>query len=272
MANNCDPHELCGECPEWIFTLADLLMCMMGLFVILWVLKPDASGDPEAMTMEEIRRQEVLRDIQVAFGASMEEQTEVELRLEELLRKLEQIKRSGAGEKGNASAAPRGADGTDPEVTRIREGDFAGVGGRVNFAAGDTTLPEEQKRSLEQVADKIRGYRNIVLVKGHTSPDDLPEGASVEEHMTLSLERAQRTARFLVEAGVSPDILRVQGCGGFEPVRLRAYTEAERRLNRRVEVVATDQLVQSLSDMPSLSPAPTPGAPATPATQPSDGE
>ena len=36
----CDPHEICEECPEWIFTLADLIMCMMGLFVILWVLKP----------------------------------------------------------------------------------------------------------------------------------------------------------------------------------------------------------------------------------------
>ena len=35
----CDPHEICEECPEWIFTLADLIMCMMGLFVLLWVLK-----------------------------------------------------------------------------------------------------------------------------------------------------------------------------------------------------------------------------------------
>src|ERR1700728_4376923 len=32
-------HE-CEECPEWIFTFADLVMLMMGFFVILWVLKP----------------------------------------------------------------------------------------------------------------------------------------------------------------------------------------------------------------------------------------
>ena len=31
----------CEECPEWIFTFADLVMLMMGFFVILWVLKPD---------------------------------------------------------------------------------------------------------------------------------------------------------------------------------------------------------------------------------------
>ena len=40
----------CEECPEWIFTFADLVMLMMGFFVILWVLKPPAgkSGDGES--------------------------------------------------------------------------------------------------------------------------------------------------------------------------------------------------------------------------------
>src|ERR1700744_5830452 len=33
----------CEECPEWIFTFADLVMLMMGFFVILWVLKPSPS-------------------------------------------------------------------------------------------------------------------------------------------------------------------------------------------------------------------------------------
>src|ERR1700679_4146189 len=32
----------CEECPEWSFTFADLVMLMMGFFVILWVLKPPA--------------------------------------------------------------------------------------------------------------------------------------------------------------------------------------------------------------------------------------
>ena len=32
---DCKCKEVeCEECPEWIFTLADLIMCMMGLFVI----------------------------------------------------------------------------------------------------------------------------------------------------------------------------------------------------------------------------------------------
>ena len=39
-ACKCKKAE-CEECPEWIFTFADLVMLMMGFFVILWVLKPN---------------------------------------------------------------------------------------------------------------------------------------------------------------------------------------------------------------------------------------
>src|ERR1700675_954045 len=37
---SCKKSAECEECPEWIFTFADLVMLMMGFFVILWVLKP----------------------------------------------------------------------------------------------------------------------------------------------------------------------------------------------------------------------------------------
>ncbi len=62
----CDPHEFCEECPEWIFTLADLIMCMMGLFVILWVLKPSPKDNPTSSpTAKEIK---VFAAIREAFG------------------------------------------------------------------------------------------------------------------------------------------------------------------------------------------------------------
>src|SRR5580693_2485215 len=41
-ACRCKKAAECEECPEWIFTFADLVMLMMGFFVILWVLKPPA--------------------------------------------------------------------------------------------------------------------------------------------------------------------------------------------------------------------------------------
>jgi hypothetical protein len=66
--------------------------------------------------------------------------------------------------------------------------------------------------------------------------------------MDLSLRRAQVVADYLVGKGVSPDMLRVQGCSTFEPVAERAYNPAAQVINRRVEVEATATLVEELQD------------------------
>ena len=60
----------CEECPEWIFTLADLIMCMMGLFVILWCLKPGGAGagDAASKAAAEQRHNEVIAGIREGFG------------------------------------------------------------------------------------------------------------------------------------------------------------------------------------------------------------
>jgi outer membrane protein OmpA-like peptidoglycan-associated protein len=252
---SCDPEELCEECPEWIFTLADLLMCMMGLFVILWVLKPDVTDDPVQQTQAQIDQEELIRDITIAFGARPEDNIERNATIEELKRKLRLIQRNGAGERGNAEREADGAEGTDPEVTTIREGERAGIGGRVNFEPGADTLTDDQRRTLDQIAAKIRGYRNVVLVKGHTSPDDLPALAGSDGtlppadealalHLDLSLRRAVVVTEYLVAKGVAAESLRPQACAHFEPVKLRAYSAEDRYQNRRVEIEATDQLVR----------------------------
>jgi outer membrane protein OmpA-like peptidoglycan-associated protein len=245
---SCDPEEICEECPEWIFTLADLLMCMMGLFVILWVLKPDATDSPEQAAREEIRQQEIIRDIQLAFGASMHDNADRQMRIEQLYKAIEEMKREGSGGAGHAETHAQGAEGSDSEVTTIREGDLAGLGGRVHFPPGEATMSDDAAKAVRQIAGKIRGFRNIVLVKGHTGPDDLPADmprTGVEARrvaMQLSLERANLVAELLIEHGVSPDILRVQASGSYEPLRRRAYDATDRLMNRRVEVQATDQL------------------------------
>ena len=80
-------------------------------------------------------------------------------------------------------------------------------------------------RLLDQIADLIRGHRNIVLIKGHASLDDLPDAASPRQRMDLSLRRAKPVADYLTAQRVEPEILRVQGCSTFEPVALGAYSE-----------------------------------------------
>jgi len=165
-----------------------------------------------------------------------------------LLMKLERMKMNGPGEKGKSRSEAKGAEGTDPEVTSIRMGRQSVVGGRVLFERGESKLTREAIRALDEIAQQIRGHRNIVMIKGHSSLDDLPDGASEEQKMDLSLRRAQAVSDYLTSKGVSPDILRVQGCSTFEPVLQRAYTPELQRANRRVEVEATATLVEELQD------------------------
>src|SRR5215204_5228046 len=170
----CDPHEICEECPEWIFTLADLIMCMMGLFVILWVLKPGPKDEDRMKANEEVVK--VLAAIREAFGHVPDPASTDPVDVEILYRKLQKLRpHLGPGEGGETKIKRQGAEGTDPEVTKIRDGRKAGVGGRLLFEPGNADLTVEAKHDLDQIADEIRGHRQIVFVKGHTSLDDFKD-------------------------------------------------------------------------------------------------
>lgn len=245
----CDPHEICEECPEWIFTLADLIMCMMGLFVLLWVLKPapnppalGTSGEPNK---QQERMDEVVGAIRAAFGYVPDPNSSDPVD-QAMLKKTMQLK--GANNAGTQTEKQDAAEGTDPQVTTIREGKLSAVGTHVPFAAGDTKLTDNAKKKLDEIAAQIVGTYNIVIVKGHASRDDFGESASPQQFMDAALRRAQAAADYLVGKGVAPDILRVQGCSTFEPVKEQAYTAAAQELNRRVEVFTTEVLVRDLQD------------------------
>jgi chemotaxis protein MotB len=253
----------CEECPEWIFTFADLVMLMMGFFVILWVLKPTSPQKPTpqnaiAQTDEWL---ETVGEIRGGFG--WEPNPKSPDAVDQAI--LKKRARNGAGLKGRMERETRGAEGTDPEVTTIRQGAQATVGGRLLFNPGNAELLPDTKKAIDQIAVQIRGHRNIVMVKGHTAPDDFPEGTSAEALMDLSLRRAQAVADYLVHAEVEPEILRVQGCSTFEPVAQRAYSSSAQASNRRVEVEATAKLVEELQDR-SLKPSG--AAPTSPASMP----
>jgi outer membrane protein OmpA-like peptidoglycan-associated protein len=233
----------------------------MGFFVILWVLKPSATPQPNTKTGDAQTEQwlETVGQIRGEFGWEPDPKSTDPVDQAVLRMRV----RNGPGEKGEVVHPPKGAQGTDPEVMSIRPGQQAIVGGKLLFEKRDATLQPDVTRSLDEVAKTIRGHRNIVLIKGHTSRDDFPDTATAEQRMDLSIARAQAVADYLTRAGVEPEILRVQGCSIFEPVAERAYTPESQSVNRRVEVEATSTLVEDLQDngkaaRATTEPAPTP--------------
>src|SRR4051812_19420718 len=108
-------HVECEECPEWIFTFADLVMLMMGFFVILWVLKPAPSKTEEAMDPKWL---EVVAKIREQFSYLPDPTSKDPVDVFMIMKKLEQIKPHKApGKGGETDLDPKGAVGTDREVT-----------------------------------------------------------------------------------------------------------------------------------------------------------
>lgn len=257
----CDPHEICEECPEWIFTLADLIMCMMGLFVLLWVLKPGPTKDAPPGEDEQLIK--VLASIRDYFQFLPDSTNPDKVDIYRLMKKIEDMKpMRQPGDGGPTKLEKQGAEGDNPDVISVRPGRQSIVGSRVLFQAGSAELSAESRRVLDQVALLIKGHRNVMFVKGHTSLDDLPENATTQQQFDLSLRRAKAATDHLISRGVDQDILRVMGCSTSEPVVQRAYTPEARRLNRRVEVESTTTLVAELQDRPTR--------PAIGASEPAD--
>jgi len=233
----------CEECPEWIFTFADLVMLMMGFFVILWVLKP-APGKTETEPSANDDWIAVAAAVREAFGYLPDPHSNDPVDLHMLLKKLHTINPVKGPKLGSRTRIEKhGSEGTDPEVQSIRDGKQAIIGGRLLFDRGQAALTVDTRAALDQIAEQIKGHYTIVMVKGHTAADDLPEGASAAQQMDLSLKRAQAVGDYLIGRGVQAEILRIQGCSTYEPVAVQAYTAESRSQNRRVEVEVTSTLV-----------------------------
>jgi flagellar motor protein MotB len=247
-ACHCKKAAECEECPEWIFTFADLVMLMMGFFVILWVLKPPAGKQGVSDSPSQSHWIEVEAAIRGAFGHVPDPQSKDPVDIEMLYHKLQRINLNNPGDGGKQNRQEKLPEGQSDDVTTIRVGKFATEGGKLVFEPGKSELSDMAKEALGELAAVVRGHRNLVFVKGHTSLDDFPATATPEQKMQLSIERAQAAAAYLATQGVEPALMRVEGCSTFEPLVQHEYTPDALRQNRRVEVEATATLIEELQD------------------------
>lgn len=111
------------------------------------------------------------------------------------------------------------------------------LGQEVLFASAGTDLGPEGKRILAALASAVtrEGVTTLreIQVAGHT--DDVPTATAT--NWELSSARATNVVRYLAEAGIDPDAVRLSGTGygEFAPVAPNA-TPAGRAANRRIEM------------------------------------
>jgi len=118
------------------------------------------------------------------------------------------------------------------ETRRTALGLVMNLGGdHLKFEFDKADLRSEDKELLARIAGILMTSHDYTIsVNGHT--DDV---GSAEYNQKLSERRAQAVRNYLVQAGLSPDILSVEGHGKSLPL-VKGTSDAARAKNRRVEL------------------------------------
>jgi chemotaxis protein MotB len=115
--------------------------------------------------------------------------------------------------------------------------------GDLLFASGQAELTPNASDALKKISDIIKKTPYMINVIGHT--DDRPVKTSrFPSNWELSLARAGRVARFLIDDTRLPATqFSVSGYSSFRPLQPNT-SEANRKINRRVEIVLSKELPQ----------------------------
>jgi len=236
MAKKCKCPE---GVPEWVVTYGDMMTLLLCFFILLAAFSE---------LKDEDEYQETVKAIQQAFGyitgSGVAPTNDVPL--QSIIEKLEETALYKEKIRKLSQADDPGVTGRDITVKRIREGLQFTVGGLLTFEPGSAELKPQAKEELVRVARMIRGQNNKVSIRGHAAGADLPPGTVFQSMWDLSYARARAVMEFLTadEQGIDPRRIRVTGCGDKEPLTARVYEESQLAVNRRVEVIVTEVLMQ----------------------------
>ncbi|MCL1979518.1 MAG: OmpA family protein [Proteobacteria bacterium] len=122
--------------------------------------------------------------------------------------------------------------------------------GDLLFDSGQAELTHPAIHSLKKLTAVIKKTPYMINVIGHT--DDRPvKNARFPSNWELSLARASRVARFLIEETKLPSTqFAVSGYSAFRPLHPNT-SEENRRANRRVEIILSKELPQAEAATPT---------------------
>jgi len=280
-----DEARQTGAARTALVTIALLVVVLAGVGYLAWQLRQRSEAlerrvtDLTARANEaDSRSQQALDRAAAAEGtARMAEQGREAAELETARARQESETARGeteaalleaADERERATAAREKAAQAQAEVERVRQraeaelsrmqdalGQIAETrrtalglvmnlsGDHLKFAFDKAELRPEDRELLSRVAGILSTATDYTIsVNGHT--DDV---GSAEYNQKLSERRAQAVRDYLVEAGLSPDILSVEGHGKSLPL-VAGTSEEARAKNRRVELGIVNTRILSASD------------------------
>jgi len=229
--------------PEWMVTYGDMMTLLLCFFVLI-------------VSFSEIKKEDefkaVVEEIQKAFGlkgGGGKMPTPEDPRLS-IIERLDAIRLNNNTITARANTDDPGIEGREATVTRVREGLLYTVGGPVTFEPGSAELSDRTRAQPQQIVEQVRGHNNLIELRGHAAALEL-EGAdsAYGDLWSLSHARAKAAMDFLTseEVGLRPERFRLIANADREPLEQRAYSAAQDKPNRRVELIESEALVEDFT-------------------------
>ena len=246
MAHKCKCPP--AGAPEWMTTYGDMMTLLLCFFVLI-------------VSFSEVKKEEqfqaVVEHIKESFGMQggggkipiTDDPTM------SLIKRLDALRLKQEKQSNRSNTKDPGQKGREAKVTKIREGMVIGAGGKINFEPGSAELSMPVKQAIRELvaSAKLKGTENILELRGHAAALEMPQGGNgvYADVWELSHARARAVYDFMsaVEPqglGVDSQRFRLTANGIREPLDSRAYTTAEEQLNRRVEVLVSETLVDEM--------------------------
>ena len=224
-----------------MLTYGDMMSLLLCFFVMLVSM---------SQIKEEDRWREMLESLKKAFGYTASSNQvpgdKTPFNAKSVIDQVnEHLVRRNKDHKGSDSQTRRQQQfGKSTTVRMVREGMVFTVGGVSLFEEGTANLLPEAEAEVLGIIEPVRGYRNKISVRGHTSRAPLAPGSAYANQMDLSYARASAVSEFMIANGIDRDRLNLEACGGNEPIRLHAYDKETAAENERVEIIIKDTMVQ----------------------------
>ncbi len=233
--------------PEWVMTYGDMMSLLLTFFILLLSLSEIKKEDEWKAVVEEVKKSFGMK----GGGGRLPTDNDPALTLVKILETVQNQQRK---QQHTSNTDDPGMSGRDQRVTTIRPGDYIPMGGLITFQPGLADLSDVAKRKIrsfiEQEEFDIRGTNYIIQLRGHaaTAEADLLGGTG-RDLWDLSYERAKAVMEFLVsdEIGLNPEQVRLIGAADREPLKKQAYSSTQRQINRRVEVMVSDNVIKDHS-------------------------
>ncbi len=225
--------------PEWLISFADMVMLMMGFFVIMFALNVQPKGGNAGGGGEQsdgVANEPDFVDFAISVRKAFHTIDNLDPENPDDQRLIQRLQeQQGAGESRDD-----GAKGQDRNVKSVRDTKTFGKGTMITFTLRSTSVDEAAAATITEFAKKQRGRNSVIELRGHASVAEAYK--KPEEAAQIGFDRALATARALNASGIEWSRLRLLSSGDNERAEAFPGQEDADAKNARVEIRVTDEV------------------------------